>query len=436
MSNNFYTSLAQFFKNQVRVIWERCSKKQNYVFAAKKEVKIESAINTSHATVNSLCSIRQMPEDPIISVLSKIRFLIASRWGTKLHEYVDQRHKNLGPIYRSNSGSTSIVFINSSEEYRKIFLELEGPTPKHFIPEAWILYNNDHSKNLRGLFFMDGDEWQHFRKILNKVLLKSNSTDYMIDPCNTVARDLVNTLYPYANNGHVVPNLKLQIYNYSLQAILATLIGSGWSYHKKQILMETGQLSIFLHKIFLYSSRLNVISASNAKAKNLFWWRQFVNVVDDTLATVKKTVLLLIKLNGDGLLHQMMSVGIKSDDLIRIVADLIIAAGDTEVLLMSLYSSGRSCTNFTEPDKFLPERWMRLEKRGSDIVHNPGATIPFAIGVRSCIGKKLAEVKINLVLAQIIKNFHVECANRRPVKMILQMIAETSKPIQLKLTPR
>lgn len=66
-------------------------------------------------------------------------------------------------------------------------------------------------------YFRDGDEWQHFRKILNKVLLKSNSTDYMIDPCNTVARDLVNTLYPYANNGHVVPNLKLQIYNYSLQ---------------------------------------------------------------------------------------------------------------------------------------------------------------------------------------------------------------------------
>lgn len=151
MSNNFYTSVAQFLKNQVRVICERCLKNTNGVVTSKIGEKSETAISRYETASNS---IRKMPEDQITSVWGKIRFLIASRWGTKLHEYVDQRHKELGPIYRSNAGSTSAIFINSPEEYRKIFLELEGPTPKHFIPEAWIIYNNEHSKSLRGLFFM------------------------------------------------------------------------------------------------------------------------------------------------------------------------------------------------------------------------------------------------------------------------------------------
>lgn len=464
MSNNIFSSFTKFCKNQVRIICELCSTRANSPLLLKIEKKSKPKINKSTERVNSSGSIHQMPEDPIVSVWSTIRFLIASRWGARLHEYVDQRHKKLGPIYRSNAGSTSIVFINSSEEYRKIFLELEGPTPKHFIPEAWILYNEKFKKQ-RGLFFMDGEEWLHYRKILNTLLLKTNSTDYMIHPCNVVAKDLVNTLNPYAKNGLVVPKLKLEIYNFSIQAILATLMGSKWCQCKEEILKETDQLPVILHKIFQYSSRLNVISAANAKKRNSLWWRQFVNAVDDAMAAVKHIVHLLIKLNGDGLLYLMMNAGIKSEDLVRIVADLILAAGDTststmqwalyllstniqaqeklydslrgknekeiisdillkgviketlrlyptapfltryiskdaviggytvnkkELLLMSLYSSGRSSENFVEPDKFLPERWIRLEKRGYYGVHKPGATIPFAIGVRSCIGKKIS----------------------------------------------
>lgn len=115
-------------------------------------------------------------------------------------------------------------------------------------------------------------------------------------------------------------------------------MGSSWCNHKKQILAETGQLSTSLYKIFLYSSRLNVISARKAKEMNLLWWRQFVEVVDHVLNVVKKTVLLMTTLNGDGLLNDMVNAGINCDDLIRIVADLIIAAGDTVTSTIQFYS--------------------------------------------------------------------------------------------------
>ncbi|XP_033221676.1 cytochrome P450 315a1, mitochondrial-like isoform X2 [Belonocnema kinseyi] len=557
--NDFYTLIARVFRKQVRPVRGRCCKNFDSHSASKNVENGISAIQKSYEMVASSSAVHEMPVDPVNSFLGMIRYLFASRLGTKLHEYVDQRHKDLGPIYRSHAGSTSAVFINSPEEYRKIFFQLEGPTPKHFIPEAWIIYNKEHSKNSRGLFFMEGEEWLHFRRILNKLLLKVNSIDFMIEPCGKVAKDLATTMLSFAKAEMAVPNLKLQIYDYSLQAILATLIGSTWITHKTQILREADDLAVFMYKIFKYSSRLNVISAKKAKEANFLWWNQFSRTLDDVLKKVMNVLLLMTRLDGDGLLKNMIDAGIKNEDLIRIVADLIIAAGDTttsstqwalyllsihpeiqerlhenvkdkkhkqalldpltigilketlrlyptapfltryipvdaqiggyqvskemnlalflllllsaveaevstndldgviiyseelgqanlyheswnfilgEILLMSLYSSGRDPTNFIKPDQFQPERWTRLENGSYKGVLHPAATIPFAIGLRSCIGKKLAEVKINLALIELVKNFRIECINKRPVKMVLQMIAEPSEPIQLKLTPR
>lgn len=114
-------------------------------------------------------------------------------------------------------------------------------------------------------------------------------------------------------------------------AILATLIGSTWITHKTQILRETDDLAVFMYKIFKYSSRLNVISAKKAKEANFPWWNQFARNLDDVLKKVTNALSLMTRLNGDGLLKNMIDAGIKNQDLVRIVADLIIAAGDTVI---------------------------------------------------------------------------------------------------------
>lgn len=72
-----------------------------------------------------------------------------------------------------------------------------------------------------------------------------------------------------------------------------------------------------------------------------------------------------------------------------------------ELIIMSLYSSGRDPNNFVKPNEFMPERWIRNSKGNYDCVMNPFATIPFALGVRSCIGKKLAETQIIMTLSEV-----------------------------------
>lgn len=94
----------------------------------------------------------EMPEARGLPLVGTTLSLIRAGGASRLHEYVDKRHDELGPIYRENMGSVKAVFVSSPDEYRRIF-RLEGNRPKHLLPEAWILYN-EMRKCRRGLFFM------------------------------------------------------------------------------------------------------------------------------------------------------------------------------------------------------------------------------------------------------------------------------------------
>ncbi|XP_043822824.1 25-hydroxyvitamin D-1 alpha hydroxylase, mitochondrial [Dromiciops gliroides] len=66
------------------------------------------------------------------------------------------------------------------------------------------------------------------------------------------------------------------------------------------------------------------------------------------------------------------------------------------------YSTSRDSAQFPEPNAFRPERWL-----GGQSAPHPFASLPFGFGKRSCIGKRLAELELNLALAQILMHFEV-----------------------------
>jgi len=53
---------------------------------------------------------------------------------------------------------------------------------------------------------------------------------------------------------------------------------------------------------------------------------------------------------------------------------------------MNHFAVSRDPDLFTEPDKFLPERWMRSATGAQSQKHHPFASLPFGSGSRSCIG--------------------------------------------------
>lgn len=69
-----------------------------------------------------------------------------------------------------------------------------------------------------------------------------------------------------------------------------------------------------------------------------------------------------------------------------------------KMVVFSLYTIGRMEKHYSQPEKFQPERWIRNEERKKV---NSYAYIPFSLGSRSCIGKKVAEAQMAFFISKV-----------------------------------
>lgn len=77
---------------------------------------------------------------------------------------------------------------------------------------------------------------------------------------------------------------------------------------------------------------------------------------------------------------------------------------------MATYTLNLASAHFTDPESYLPERWFPLRPENI-ITHNPAAFAPFGLGPRRCIGKELAQVEMQLIIARLVWNFDISMAN-------------------------
>ena len=138
-------------------------------------------------------------------------------------------------------------------------------------------------------------------------------------------------------------------------------------------------------------------------------------------------------------------------------------------LCVSLFTSSRDERYFPAPLKFLPERWLRLDARNTtpapsgcpmhggnakhapehgDYVQHAGsvhsedglrhrhACMPFAGGVRGCIGKRIAELQMQMLIAGVVHRFEVGVENQRPAEFLMRMVGVMSEELRLRLRPR
>ncbi|XP_023120453.2 cytochrome P450 27C1 [Amphiprion ocellaris] len=107
---------------------------------------------------------------------------------------------------------------------------------------------------------------------------------------------------------------------------------------------------------------------------------------------VKETLRLFPVLPGNGRITQ--------DDLV--VGEYFIPKGTQ--LALCHYATSLEEESFADSLDFRPSRWIR--KDSTDRVDNFGS-IPFGYGVRSCIGRRIAELEMHLALTRLIQKFHI-----------------------------
>lgn len=93
--------------------------------------------------------------------------------------------------------------------------------------------------------------------------------------------------------------------------------------------------------------------------------------------------------------------------------------------------------NYPESVKFLPERWLKDEIAAggcpSARAANPFIYLPFGFGPRSCIGRRFAEMEVQVILARFLQQFKVEW-NYPPIKYSNSLILTPSGDLKFKLT--
>ncbi|XP_075064404.1 cholesterol side-chain cleavage enzyme, mitochondrial isoform X1 [Mixophyes fleayi] len=95
---------------------------------------------------------------------------------------------------------------------------------------------------------------------------------------------------------------------------------------------------------------------------------------------------------------------------------------------VGLYAMGRNPDVFPSPEQFSPERWL-----GGGSTHFRG--LGFGFGPRQCIGRRIAEMEMQLFLIHVLENFKIETNRMAEVGTTFNLIIFPSKPIQLTLRP-
>lgn len=119
--------------------------------------------------------------------------------------------------------------------------------------------------------------------------------------------------------------------------------------------------------------------------------------------------------------------------LTRILPDPLSVCGyltpANTLVVMSIYTSGRDQKYFSNPSKFEPKRWLR-----NNLGEFPKtmASLPFAMGARSCIGRKIAETSMHDTLGNIVLKYKLELDNSKEVREVLRMILKPSEPLKIK----
>jgi len=89
---------------------------------------------------------------------------------------------------------------------------------------------------------------------------------------------------------------------------------------------------------------------------------------------------------------------------------------------------------FHQPEKFLPERWLRGHKDR----HNSQsfANIPFGHGSRSCIGQRFAKLELYTLMVKMVQNYKMEYVGSGDVKSVTKFISGPDRPIKIKFVRR
>ncbi|XP_031223850.1 sterol 26-hydroxylase, mitochondrial isoform X1 [Mastomys coucha] len=96
------------------------------------------------------------------------------------------------------------------------------------------------------------------------------------------------------------------------------------------------------------------------------------------------------------------------------------------------YVVSRDPSVFPEPESFQPHRWLRKRETDNSGIQHPFGSVPFGYGVRSCLGRRIAELEMQLILSRLIQKYEVVLApGMGELKSMSRIVLVPNKKVSL-----
>ncbi|KAF6361327.1 cytochrome P450 family 27 subfamily A member 1 [Rhinolophus ferrumequinum] len=101
------------------------------------------------------------------------------------------------------------------------------------------------------------------------------------------------------------------------------------------------------------------------------------------------------------------------------------------------YVVSRDPSVFPEPESFQPHRWLKKSQPDTLGVQHPFGSVPFGYGVRSCLGRRIAELEMQLLLARLMQHYEVALApDTGELKSVARIVLVPHKKVGLRFLQR
>ncbi|XP_070822096.1 cytochrome P450 11C1 [Chaetodon trifascialis] len=93
-----------------------------------------------------------------------------------------------------------------------------------------------------------------------------------------------------------------------------------------------------------------------------------------------------------------------------------------------LYPLGRSAEVFEDPQRFDPSRWVSSREEGHGGEGTGFRSLAFGFGARQCVGRRIAENEMQLLLMHILLSFHLSVSSSEDIRTMCTLILQPETP--------
>ncbi|KAF0042968.1 hypothetical protein F2P81_004305 [Scophthalmus maximus] len=372
------------------------------VSAAQEETMPQRLITPED--VGTVKTLNEMPGPSTVSNL--VEFFWRDGF-SRIHEIQLEHRKKYGKIFKSRFGPQLVVSIADRDLVAQV-LRAEGTAPQRANMESWKEYR-DMRGRATGLISAEGEEWLKMRSVLRQLIMRPRDVAVFTDDVNKVVDDLINrvcALRAEESDGATVLNVNDLFFKYAMEGVAAILYECRLGCLENEIPKETQDYIDALNLMFS-SFKTTMYAGAIPKWLRLIIpkpWLEFCSSwdglfkfslihVDKRLRDIKTQLEQGEDVKGGLLTHMLIAKEMSVEEIYA----------NTQLALCH-YSTSLEEESFADALDFCPQRWIR--KDYTDRVDNFGS-IPFGYGIRSCIGRRIAELEMHLALTRLIQRFRI-----------------------------